>query len=169
MASVPLETKRTFSIEGKARMTSSARSGSSSIALCAAAFALLLVVVWLGYKALKPVGTAAETLAAEGIQARVIDMHTVKPLDHEAVEKAARETGGIVVAEEHLLHGGLGSYVAVSVAENYPTHMRFIGLDDVYAESGAPDAVLEKYGLTAKHIADCAREIAHMPRLRATR
>ncbi|MBI5879808.1 MAG: transketolase family protein [Chloroflexi bacterium] len=109
---------------------------------------------------------AAEKLAAEGIQARVLDMHTIKPLDHEAVEKAARETGGIVVAEEHLLRGGLGSYVAMSVAENYPTHMRFIGLDDVYAESGAPEALLEKYGLTSHHIADCARELAHLPRTR---
>ncbi len=105
---------------------------------------------------------AAEMLAQEGKQARVLDMHSVKPLDHEAVEKAARETKGIVVAEEHLLRGGLGSYVAVSVGENCPTHMRFIGLDDTYAESGKPEELLEKYGLTSKHICDCAREIAQM-------
>ena len=106
---------------------------------------------------------AAEMLAKEGKHARVLDMHTVKPLDHEAVEKAARETKGILVAEEHLLRGGLGSYVAMSVGENYPTHMRFIGLDDVYAESGTPEELLEKYGLTARHILNCAREITHMP------
>jgi transketolase len=105
---------------------------------------------------------AAEALAKEGKQARVLDMHTVKPLDHEAVEKAARETMGIVVCEEHLLAGGLGSRVAMSASMNYPTHMRFIGLDDTYAESGKPDELLEKYGLTSQHIVDCAREIAHM-------
>jgi transketolase len=105
---------------------------------------------------------AAEMLAQEGKQARVLDMHTVKPLDHEAIEKAARETKGIVVAEEHLIRGGLGSYVAASVGENYPTHLRFIGLDDTYAESGTPDELLEKYGLTARHILNCAREITHM-------
>lgn len=105
---------------------------------------------------------AADLLAQEGKQARVLDMHTVKPLDHEAIEKAARETKGIVVAEEHLLHGGLGSAVAMSVGENYPTHMRFIGLDDTFAESGKPDELLEKYGLTSKHIFKCAREISNM-------
>ena len=105
---------------------------------------------------------AADLLAKEGKQARVLDMHTVKPLDHEAIEKAARETKGIVVAEEHLLHGGLGSAVAMSVGENYPTHMRFIGLDDTFAESGKPDELLEKYGLTSKHIFKCAREITNM-------
>jgi transketolase len=105
---------------------------------------------------------AADLLAKEGKQARVLDMHTVKPLDHEAIEKAARETKGIVVAEEHLLHGGLGSAVAMSVGENHPTHMRFIGLDDTFAESGKPDELLEKYGLTSKHIFKCAREITNM-------
>jgi transketolase len=105
---------------------------------------------------------AAELLAKEGKQARVIDMHTAKPLDHELIEKAARETKGIVVAEEHLLRGGLGSYVATSVAENYPAHMRFIGIDDTYAESGKPEELLEKYGLTSTHILNCARELTHI-------
>ncbi|MEP7198906.1 MAG: transketolase C-terminal domain-containing protein [Chloroflexota bacterium] len=105
---------------------------------------------------------AAELLAQEGKQARVLDMHTVKPLDHEAVERAARETKGIVVAEEHLIRGGLGSYVAASVCENYPTHVRFIGLDDTFAESGTSEALLEKYGLTSQHILNCAREITRM-------
>ncbi len=105
---------------------------------------------------------AAEELAKDGKQARVLDMHTVKPLDHEAIEKAARETKGIVVAEEHLLGGGLGSRVAMSVGMNYPTHVRFIGLDDTYAESGKPEELLEKYGLTSLHILNCAREIAHI-------
>jgi transketolase len=106
---------------------------------------------------------AADLLAQEGKQARVLDMHTAKPLDHDAIEKAARETKGIVVAEEHLLRGGLGSYVAMSVGENHPAPLRFIGLDDVYAESGKPEELLEKYGLTSKHILSCAREITRLP------
>lgn len=105
---------------------------------------------------------AADALAREGLQARVLDMHTVKPLDHEAVERAARETRGIVVAEEHLMHGALGSAVAQSAAVNYPAPMRFVALDDTYAESGKAEELLEKYGLTSRHILNCAREIAHM-------
>jgi len=98
---------------------------------------------------------AADTLAGQGIKARVLDMHTVKPLDDEAVAKAARETGRIVVAEEHLLHGGLGSAVAMSAARQHPVPMRFVGLKDTFAESGKPEELLAKYGLTA---ADIVRE-----------
>jgi transketolase len=100
---------------------------------------------------------AAEQLSASGIQARVLDMHTVKPLDDAAVLAAARETGKIVVAEEHLLHGGLGSAVAMSVARQHPVPMRFIGIKDTFAESGAPDALLAKYGLTAHDIVKAAK------------
>jgi transketolase len=95
---------------------------------------------------------AAEKLAGQGVQARVLDMHTVKPLDDEAVLRAARDTGRIVVAEEHLLHGGLGSAVAMSAARQHPVPMRFIGLNDTFAESGPPEALLAKYGLTAPDI-----------------
>lgn len=102
---------------------------------------------------------AARTLAEEGIKARVLDMHTVKPLDHEAVAKAARETGGIVVAEEHSIYGGLGSAVALSVAQRHPTRMAFVAIADTYAESGEPDELFEKYGLTARHIAAKTREL----------
>jgi transketolase len=98
---------------------------------------------------------AAEKLAAQGVQARVLDMHTVKPVDDEAVLRAARETGRIVVAEEHLLHGGLGSVVAMSAARQHPVPMRFVGLKDTFAESGPPEGLLAKYGLTA---ADIVRE-----------
>jgi transketolase len=98
---------------------------------------------------------AADTLAEQGVQARVLDMHTVKPLDDEAVLKAARDTGRIVVAEEHLLHGGLGSAVAMSAARQQPVPMRFVGLKDTFAESGSPEGLLAKYGLTA---ADITRE-----------
>ena len=100
---------------------------------------------------------AAETLEAEGISARVIDMHTVKPLDREAIAKAAAETGAIVVAEEHLVDGGLGVRVAQVVAETTPCVMEFVGIQDTYAESGTPDELLEKYGLVAPDIAEAAR------------
>jgi transketolase len=102
---------------------------------------------------------AAEQLAAAGTQARVLDMHTVKPLDDAAVLAAARDTGRIVVAEEHLLHGGLGSAVAMSAARQKPVPMRFIGLNDTFAESGPPEALLAKYGLTASDIVRAVKEL----------
>src|SRR5437764_2768504 len=98
---------------------------------------------------------AAEQLAGQGVQARVLDMHTVKPLDDAAVLAAAKETGRIVVAEEHLIHGGLGSVVAQSVVRQHPVPMRFVALADTFAESGTPEGLLQKYGLTA---ADIVRE-----------
>ena len=79
-------------------------------------------------------------------------MHTVKPVDDAAVLAAARETGRIVVAEEHLLHGGLGSAVAMSAARQQPVPMRFVGLRDTFAESGKAEELLAKYGLTAADI-----------------
>jgi transketolase len=98
---------------------------------------------------------AADQLAAKGVSARVLDMHTVKPLDDAAVLAAANETGRIVVAEEHLLHGGLCSAVAMSAARQHPVPMRFVALRDTFAESGTPEGLLAKYGLTA---ADIVRE-----------
>ena len=100
---------------------------------------------------------AAETLDAEGISARVIDMHTIKPIDRDSIARAAKETGAIVVAEEHLVDSGLGVRVAQVVAETHPAVMEFIGIENTYAESGAPDALLDKYGLRATNIADAAR------------
>jgi transketolase len=102
---------------------------------------------------------AAEQLVAGGIQARVLDMHTVKPIDDAAVLAAARDTGHIVCAEEHLLHGGLGSAVAMSAARQKPVPMRFIGLKDTFAESGPPEALLAKYGLTAGDIVRAVKEL----------
>ncbi|MBX6313390.1 MAG: transketolase family protein [Isosphaeraceae bacterium] len=102
---------------------------------------------------------AAEILAGEGIAARVLDMHTVKPIDRDALLAAARDTGALVVAEEHLAYGGLGSIVALTLAEAQPVPIRAINLGDQYAESGAPDELLVKYGLTATHIAEAAREV----------
>ena len=102
---------------------------------------------------------ASETLDAEGISARVIDMHTVKPLDREAIRRAAAETGAIVVAEEHLVDGGLGVRVAQVVAETVPCPMEFVGIHDTYAESGQPDELLEKYGLVARDVAAAVRKV----------
>ncbi len=103
---------------------------------------------------------AAESLELEGISARVIDMHTVKPIDRDAIAKAAAETGAIVVAEEHLVDGGLGVRVAQVVAETHPCPMEFVGIHDRYAESGEPDELLEKYGLVAHDIAAAGRKAA---------
>jgi transketolase len=100
---------------------------------------------------------AAVTLAGEGIDARVLDLHTIRPLDKVALVTAAKETGAIVTAEEHLLQGGMGSNAARVVAENWPVPMRFVGLADVYAESADPWDLLEKYHLTAEDIAAAAR------------
>jgi transketolase len=95
---------------------------------------------------------AANRLAEKAVQARVLDMHTVKPCDDAAVLAAAKDTGKIVVAEEHLLHGGLGSAVAMSAAKQRPVPMRFVALRDTFAESGTPEGLLAKYGLTAGDI-----------------
>lgn len=100
---------------------------------------------------------AAVTLNEQGVSARVLDVHTVKPIDVDAIVAAARETGGIVVAEEHLHHGGLGSVVAATAAEHAPCRMAFVDLGDTFAQSGTGEALLEAYGLTAENIVEAAR------------
>ena len=102
---------------------------------------------------------AAQTLAAEGISARVLDFHTIKPLDREAIAKAALETGALVVAEEHLVDGGLGVRVAQVVAETNPAPMEFVGVQNTYAESATPEQLLDKYGLLARDVAAAARRV----------
>lgn len=102
---------------------------------------------------------AHDILAAEGITARVVDMATVKPLDEDEVRQAGLETGGIVTAEEHLVHGGLGARVAQAAARLAPAPMEFVGLDDTYAESGDPELLLRKYGLTSSEIVGAARRV----------
>ncbi len=101
---------------------------------------------------------AAAELSEDGIEARVVDLHTIRPLDEETIVKAARETGAIVVAEEHLLQGGVGSNVARIVAGNYPVPMRFVGLQDTYVDSADPQDLLVKYHLTSSDIVSAARE-----------
>ena len=100
---------------------------------------------------------AAAGLADEGIEARVLDMHTVKPIDVAALERAAHETRAVVVAEEHLVYGGLGSIVAQVLAERGPTKMAFVNVGDTYATSGKPEELLRQYGLTPDAILDAAR------------
>src|SRR4030043_500126 len=96
---------------------------------------------------------AANALASQGVNCRVLNMPTLKPLDEPAIIAAAAQTGAIVVAEEHLLHGGLGSRVAQVVAREKPVPMSFIAINDVYTKSGKPDELLQKNGLTAEAIA----------------
>ncbi len=100
---------------------------------------------------------AAEGLAGQGIDCRVLNMATVKPLDVEAVARAAVETGAIVTAEEHLEHGGLGARVAQVVAQQRPVPVAFVAIKDTYARSGSPEALLKRYGLTAAEIERAVR------------
>jgi len=95
---------------------------------------------------------AAQNLKREGIDCRVLNMSTLKPIDEAAITKAAAETGAIVTAEEHLEHGGLGSAVARVVAKHRPVPMELVAIKDTYAKSGKAAELLERYGLTAKDI-----------------
>lgn len=95
---------------------------------------------------------AAEKLAAEGIEARVIDMHTIKPLDEEAVLRAAKEIGKIVTVEEHSVIGGLGSAVAEVIAEQCPAKLKRVGIYDRYTESGPAEALIHHYGLDGEGV-----------------
>ena len=101
--------------------------------------------------------TAADTLAAEGISARVINIHTVKPLDTELLCAAAAETGAVVTAEEHNIIGGLGSAVAETLAENCPVPMVRVGVRDSFGRSGKVPELLALYGLTPEALCDAAR------------
>ena len=102
---------------------------------------------------------AAETLAEEGIDVRVIDIHTIKPIDEEIIIKAAQETKAIVTAEEHSVIGGLGSAVAEVVTKNAPVKMAMVGQNDTFGESGKPDQLKEKYGMTAKDIVEAVKSV----------
>jgi transketolase len=102
---------------------------------------------------------AAEKLAREGLDIRVIDCHTLKPLDVEIILQAARETGAIVTAENNIIFGGLGSAVAETLVENCPIPMERIGVRDTFAESGPYLEVIDKYGLTAPHIMAAVKRV----------
>jgi len=101
---------------------------------------------------------AAENLAEEGIDCRVVNMSTLKPIDEDIIKKAVTETGAIVTAEEHYIHGGLAGAVAEVAALNTPVPMEFVGVRQ-YAESGAPAELLKKYGLTAADIEQAVKKV----------
>lgn len=105
---------------------------------------------------------AKELLAADGINARIINIHTVKPIDRDLIIRAAAETGAIVTAEEHNVIGGLGSAVAEVVVENCPVPVKMVGIQDKFGKSGKPGALMEMYGLTASNIAAKAKEAIGM-------
>jgi transketolase len=110
------------------------------------------IMVWEAWQ-------AAERLAQEGVECRVINMSSLKPLDEEAIIKAAVETGAIVTAEEHLEQGGLGSRVSQVVVKNKPVPMSTVALKDTFAKSGKPEELLQRYGLTARNIEEAVREV----------
>ncbi len=117
-----------------------------------------ITLIGTGEQSIRCLDTA-EMLAAEGIRAEVLHVPTVKPLDEEAIIAAARRTGRVVTAEDHTIIGGLGSAVAEVLSENHPTPMRRIGLRDIYGESAPNEPLLEKYGLTPRHIAEAAQAL----------
>lgn len=102
---------------------------------------------------------ASEILKTEGIDAKVINIHTIKPIDKDIIIEAAKETKGIVTAEEHSIIGGLGSAVSEVVSEEYPTIVKRVGVNDTFGESGNGNKLLEKYGLTVENIIIKVKEI----------
>ena len=100
---------------------------------------------------------AAEELERENIHARVIHIHTIKPIDQEILVKAAKETGLIITCEEHSIYGGLGSTVSEVVSEEYPCKVVKVGIQDTFGESGKPMELIEKYGLSSKHIVEVVK------------
>ncbi|MEJ7839325.1 MAG: transketolase C-terminal domain-containing protein [Thermomicrobiales bacterium] len=102
---------------------------------------------------------AVDLLKEEGISAFLLHVSTLKPLDVDAIVTVAKHTGAVVTCEDHSIIGGLGSAVAETLGEHFPTPLRRVGLQDVYGESGPNDALLEKYGLTAEHVKTAAVEL----------
>ena len=102
---------------------------------------------------------AAKMLKNKGISARVINMHSIRPLDKNMVIACAKETGAIVSAEEHQISGGLGSAIAEVITRNYPVPMEFVGMPDAFGESGQPYELMKKYGMTKHTIVDAAEKV----------
>jgi transketolase len=115
-----------------------------------------LIIIATGIMVAKAL-EAASTLENEGIKAAVLNVHTIKPLDREGVLGMARKTGAVVTAEEHSVIGGLGSAIAEFLAEEYPVPVIKVGIRDTFGESGTPEELLKKYGLTAGHIYEASR------------
>ena len=102
---------------------------------------------------------AAKALEAEGITVDLINIHTIKPLDIEAVVNSARKTGAVVTAEEHQINGGLGSLIAQALSQHCPTPIEFVGVNDSFGESGTPDQLMKKYGLESENIIAAAKKV----------
>jgi transketolase len=102
---------------------------------------------------------ACDLLAKEGISAHLVHVPTLKPIDVDGIVAAARKTGRVLTTEDHNIIGGLGGAVAEILGQNYPVPMKIHGLQDCYGESGQNDAILEKYGLTPKHIVAAAKAL----------
>ncbi|WP_339314834.1 transketolase family protein [Paenibacillus sp. FSL R10-2734] len=102
---------------------------------------------------------AAERLAKEGIELKVVNLHTVKPLDVESVILFALQTGAVVTAEEHQIHGGMGSAVAECLIQHAPVPMQIVGIRDTLGESGKPEQLMNKYGLSVEDICDAVRKV----------
>ncbi|KZS38448.1 transketolase [Aquimarina aggregata] len=102
---------------------------------------------------------AAETLQEQGISAEVINIHTIKPLDDEAILNSVKKTGCVVTAEEHNILGGLGESVSRVLVKNHPTPQEFIATNDTFGESGTPEQLMEKYGLNAAAITSAAQKV----------
>jgi transketolase len=102
---------------------------------------------------------AGEILAEQGIEADIINIHTIKPLDVDAVLESVKKTGCAVSVEEHMMNNGLGDSIAQVLARNLPLPMEYVGVNDTFGESGTPDQLLEKYGLTASHIVDAVKKV----------
>lgn len=100
---------------------------------------------------------AAQELAKEGIDAGVINMHTIKPLDEQSILAAAKKTGCIVTAEEHMMNGGLGEAVAQVLSRNIPTPQEFVAVNDTFGESGKPADLMKKYGISSKEVIEAAK------------
>ena len=102
---------------------------------------------------------AAEKLGAQGIDVRVINCHTIKPIDEKAIVNAAGETGAIVTAEEHQVHGGLGSAVSEVLSKYSPVPMEYVAMMDRFGESGEPNELMHKFGLDAKGIIKAVKKV----------
>jgi len=102
---------------------------------------------------------AAEILAEKGISAEVINMHTIKPLDAQAIIKSVAKTGCVVTAEEHMINGGLGDSVAQVIIQNTPVPQEYVGVNDTFGESGKPDELLTKYNIDTPNIVEAAQKV----------
>ncbi|MFA5573753.1 MAG: transketolase family protein [Brumimicrobium sp.] len=117
-----------------------------------------ITIIACGHLVFKAI-QAAQTLAEEGINAEVINMHTIKPLDEEAILRSVRKTGCVVTAEEHMINGGLGDSVAQVLARNLPTPQEYVGVNDTFGESGKPNELMEKYNIDTKDIIAAVRKV----------